>query len=65
MSGLARRIQELAKQHGSLRAASRVVGIDFAYLSRMQNGQKTEPSDHTLRKLNLKRVVTYEQRRKS
>lgn len=64
MSGLARRIQELAKQHGSLRAAARVVQIDHAYLSRLQSGAKIEPSDDTLRKLGLKRIVKYERRTK-
>lgn len=53
------RIQNLAKQHGSLRAAARVLDIDHAYLSRLQDGLKLEPSDAVLRKLGLKRVVFY------
>lgn len=59
MNALRRRIQELAKQHGSLRAAARVLKIDAGYLSRLQDGLKTEPSNDVLRKLGLKRVVTY------
>lgn len=59
MNRLRSRIQELAKQHGSLRAAARVLDIDHAYLSRLQDGGKTEPSDAVLRKLGLKRVVLY------
>lgn len=53
------RIQELAKKHGSLRAAARALEIDHAYLSRLQDGLKLEPSDAVLRKLRLKRVVLY------
>ena len=56
---LSGRIQQLAKQHGSLRAAARVLEIDHGYLSRLQNGVKTEPSDDVLRKLGVKRVVSY------
>ena len=59
MSRLRARIQELAKKHGSLRAAARVLEIDAGYLSRLQGGSKLEPSDGVLRKLGLKRVVTY------
>ncbi len=53
-----RRIQELAKRHGSLRAAARVLQIDAGYLSRLQNGGKGNPSEDVLRKLDLRRVVT-------
>lgn len=59
MNRLRARIHELAKKHGSLRAAARVLEIDHAYLSRLQDGSKLEPSDEILRKLRLKRVVTY------
>ena len=57
MSLLAHRIQELAKHHGSLRAAARVLKIDHAYLWRLQQGDKTEPSEDVLRKLELRRIV--------
>lgn len=59
MNGLRRRIQELAKQHGSLRAAARALEIDHAYLSRLQDGSKAEPSDAVLRKLGLKKIVLF------
>ncbi len=65
MNLLRARIQELAKQHGSLRAAARVLDIDHGYLSRLQDGGKTEPSDDVLRKLDLRRMVTYIRRSKS
>lgn len=59
MNKLRARIQELAKQHGSLRAAARALEIDPGYLSRLQDGLKLEPSDAVLRKLGLKRIVLY------
>lgn len=63
MTNLRARIQALAKQHGSLRAAARVLEIDAGYLSRLQDGAKTEPSEAVLKKLGLRRIVTYEQRK--
>ena len=59
MNGLRRRIQEVAKQHGSLRAAARALEIDHGYLSRLQDGGKTDPSDAVLRKLGLKKIVLF------
>ena len=49
--------EELAKQHGSLRAAARVLQIDHAYLWRLQQGEKNDPSEDVLRKLELRRIV--------
>jgi len=57
---LAMAINRLAEQHGSLRAAARVLNVDAGYLSRLQTGEKNNPSDSLLRKLKLKRKVTYE-----
>lgn len=54
------RVAELAAKHGSLRAASRVLGVDAGYLSRLHSGQKTNPDKAVLRKLGLREVVTYE-----
>lgn len=62
MSLLRQRIQELAKQHSSLRAAARVLEIDHVYLWRLQQGNKTEPGEEILRKLSLRRVVNYVRR---
>lgn len=53
------RIEELVERHGSLRAAARVLKVDHAYLSRLMTGVKCAPSDALLRKLGLRRVVTY------
>jgi hypothetical protein len=49
VSLLAKRVQELAKQHGSLRAAARALEVD-------------NPDDDLLRKMGLRRVVTYVRR---
>lgn len=60
MSLLQQRISELASQHGSLRAAARVLQVDAGYLSRLQSGEKNDPGEELLRKLRLRRVVTFE-----
>jgi len=52
-------IGELVDKHGSVRAAARVLGIDHAYLYRLKVGEKTDPSDALLKKLKLRRVVSY------
>jgi transcriptional regulator with XRE-family HTH domain len=57
---LAERINVLVKRHGSLRAVARVTGIDVGYLSRLRAGERVRPLKDTLRRLGLKRVVTYE-----
>ena len=59
------RIQELAKQHGSLRAAARVLDIDHAYLWRLQQGEKIAPGAYVLKKLGLRRIVTVDYVRRS
>ena len=56
---LAERVDQLARQHGSLRAAARVVGIDPAYFFRLHSGEKIAPSVKTLRKLGLVKEVSY------
>lgn len=54
------RIDELIGKHGSYRAVARVLKMDHAYLLRLHYGEKDNPSVNTLRKLGLRRVVTYE-----
>lgn len=54
------RINELVTQHGSLREAARVTGIDVGYLSRLRAGEKSNPETDKLRKIGLRRVVSYE-----
>lgn len=54
------RIAELVEQHGSLRAAARVLECDAGYLSRLQSGEKTDPGAHLLRRMGLRQVTTFE-----
>jgi hypothetical protein len=59
---LSGRIGELAIKHGSLRALAKVCGVDPGYLSRLYHGSKTEPGTALLRRLGLRKIVTYELR---
>lgn len=59
-SVLQRRIKELVKHHGSIRKLGRVLEVDHAYLYRLSTGEKDDPGPELLRKLKLRRVVTYE-----
>lgn len=54
------RVAELIAQHGGLRAAARATQIDHAYLHRLATGEKWQPLESTLRRLGLRKVVTYE-----
>ena len=63
MSLLQQRIAEKIAQHGSYRAAGAVLDFDHTYLYRLANGSKTGPGDKLLRKLGLRRVVTYVDKR--
>lgn len=57
---LSERIKELIAQHGSLRAAARVLECDAGYLSRLASGEKADPSEKLLRRMGLRQIVTYE-----
>ena len=57
---LAERIEQLVRKHGSLRALARVTQIDVGYLSRLRSGEKMNPDKDKLRRLGLRRVVSYE-----
>lgn len=56
------RVAELAAQHGSLRAAARVLMVSAPYLHRIASGEKTNPDDLLLRRMGLSKVVTYVRR---
>lgn len=58
---LAERINEFAKRHGSLHAAAKVLGVNVSYLTRLRNGEKTNPNARLLKKLGLKKVVKFEE----
>jgi transcriptional regulator with XRE-family HTH domain len=57
---LEERIAELVNQHGSLRALARVMGCSPPYICRLRAGVTKNPGPAVLRKLGLRRVVTYE-----
>ena len=57
---LAERIDELVAQHGGLRALGRVMGCSPSYICRLRAGVTKNPGPAVLRKLGLRRVVTYE-----
>ena len=54
------RVGELINTHGSVRAAAKAIGIESSYLFRLSTGEKSSPSDATLAKLGMKRVITFE-----
>ena len=56
---LSERITKLVKKHGSLRAVANITKVDVGYLSRLRNGDKTNPTKITLRRLGLVRVMSY------
>lgn len=55
---LVERVNRLIEQHGGIRPAARALEIDPAYLMRLRDSIKINPSDDTLRKLGLRKVVT-------
>lgn len=61
---LAARIDEYISMYGSLREVGASIGIDAGYLQRLRSGEKVNPSDATLARLGLRRVVTYERIKK-
>lgn len=53
------RIEQLEGLYGGLRGVASALDIDPGFLSRMKSGKKFNPSNETLRKLGLRREVTY------
>ncbi len=53
------RIDFLISVYGSMREVAREFDIDCGYLSRLHSGEKFNPSDDVLEKLDLERVVTF------
>lgn len=61
MSGettIQKRVQLLITKHGTLRAASRAINVDAAYLHRLASGEKHNPSPVTLKRLGLRKVIS-------
>lgn len=53
-------VKAIVAKHGGVRVAARAIGVNYAYLSRLQTGAKCNPTDAVLRKLGLRKVVSYE-----
>ena len=58
-SDLQKRIDDLVKEHGGVRAAARAVDIDPSYLLRLRRGDTAGATDRTLKKLGLTAEVRY------
>lgn len=59
VEAIAKRIDGLVEQHGSLRAAAKVLGCDAGYLSRLRAGEKRNPSSALLKRMGLKVRTVY------
>jgi len=57
---LQERIDQLVQQHGSLRALARVMEVSPPYICRLRSGVTKNPGTTVLRRLGLRRVVSYE-----
>ncbi len=56
---VSRRIEELAAQYGSVTEVANRLGVNAIYLHRLANGSKTSPSEDVIKKLGLRRIVSY------
>ena len=56
---VSRRIEELVEQYGSIKEVANHLGVGAAYLHRLANGSKTSPSEDVIKKLGLRRIVSY------
>lgn len=56
---VSRRIEELAEQYGSVTEVANRLGVNAIYLHRLANGSKTSPSEDVIKKLGLRRIVSY------
>ena len=56
---LQQRIADLVNHYGGLRKTARALKIDAAYLYRLKNGLKKNPSAWVVFKLGLKRSMVY------
>ncbi len=53
------RVSEVIAQYGGVRPAARALDIDAAYLTRLRDGYKNHPSAAILKKLKMKKCVSY------
>lgn len=55
------RVESVISQHGGVRPAARAIQVNYAYLSRLRTGEKSNPTPAVLRKLGLRKVVSYQE----
>jgi hypothetical protein len=53
------RVEAIVKHYGGVRPAGRALRINYAYLSRLRTGEKSNPTAATLRKLGLRKLISY------
>lgn len=53
------RIEALTEKYGGITKAGKAIKVDTGYLVRLRDGEKRNPSDETLFKLGLVKVITY------
>lgn len=58
MTELWEHVQEMIREHGSIRALAKAVMVDHSYIQRLALGEKTNPSEKILRKLGIVKSVT-------
>jgi len=56
---LQERVAQLVAHHGDLRKAARAIQIEPSYLSRLGSGEKQNPGAVTLKRLGLRKIVSY------
>lgn len=56
------RIVDLSEKYGSRRKLGNAIGVDHAYLKRLEDGEKENPSDEVLDKLGLRKQVFYKEK---
>lgn len=60
---LGRCVRALIRKHDGVRKCARALQVDAAYLSRLANGEKLNPSTPTEKKLGLERVTYWRLRK--
>jgi hypothetical protein len=65
MTKLQETAKRLVRKHGSLKKAEAATGINYQYLHRLGTGEKTNPSDEVLARMELERRIIYVRKRKA